>query len=88
MTNQAIDDMTIDIAANTFGELLNSFVSEPIGYERIIDVVPRGKFGRGGTKKAGGVVYSDTDNVSDKITKSFAHILTGLEPGAVSTGKK
>jgi hypothetical protein len=88
MTNQAIDDMTIDIAANTFGELLNSFVSEPIGYERIIDVVPRGKFGRGGTKKAGGVVYSDTDNVSDKITKSFAHILTGLEPGAFSTGRK
>ena len=47
-----------------------------------------GKFGRGGTKKAGGVVYSETDNVSDKITKSFAHILTGLEPGAYTTGKK
>jgi hypothetical protein len=88
MTNQAIDDMTIDLFANTTGELLNSFVSEPIGYERIIDVVPRGKFGRGGTKKAGGVVYSETDNVSDKITKSFAHIMLGLEPGAVSTGRK
>jgi hypothetical protein len=88
MTNQEIDDMTIDLFANTSGELLNSFISEPIGYERIIDVVPRGKFGRGGTKKAGGVVYSETDNVSDKITKSFAHILTGLEPGAYTTGKK
>ena len=88
MTNQEIDDMTIDLFANTSGELLNSFISEPIGYERIIDVVPRGKFGRGGTKKAGGVVYSETDGVSDKITKSFAHILTGLEPGAYTTGKK
>jgi hypothetical protein len=88
MTNQEIDDMTIDLFANTSGELLNSFISEPIGYERIIDVIPRGKFGRGGTKKAGGVVYSETDNVSDKITKSFAHILTGLEPGAYTTGKK
>tara|TARA_R100000315_G_scaffold58685_1_gene33950 strand:+ start:1 stop:1374 length:1374 start_codon:yes stop_codon:yes gene_type:complete len=88
MTNQEIDDMTIDLFANTTGELLNSFISEPIGYERIIDVVPRGKFGRGGTKKAGGVVYSETDSTSDKMTKSFAHILTGLEPGAYTTGKK
>jgi hypothetical protein len=88
MTNQEIDDMTIELAANTFGELLNSFVAEPIGYERVIDVVPRGKFGRGGTKKAGGVVYSDTDSVSDKISKSFVHVLTGLEPGAITTGKK
>ena len=88
MTNQEIDDMTIELAANTFGELLNSFVAEPIGYERVIDVVPRGKFGRGGIKKAGGVVYSDTDSVSDKISKSFVHVLTGLEPGAITTGKK
>ena len=88
MTNQEIDDMTIDLFANTSGELLNSFVSEPIGYERVLDVIPRGKFGRGGTKKSGGVVYSDTDAVTDKMTKSFAHILTGLEPGVVSTGKK
>jgi hypothetical protein len=88
MTNQEIDDMTIDLFANTTGELLNSFIAEPIGYERIIDVIPRGKFGRGGTKKAGGVVYSDTDNISEKITKSFSHIMTGLEPGAYTTGKK
>ena len=87
MTNQAIDDMTIDLFANTTGELLNSFISEPIGYERIIDVIPRGKFGRGGTKKSGGVVYADTDNVSDKIMKSFVHIADGMQPGAVSTGR-
>jgi hypothetical protein len=73
---------------DTLSELFDSFVSEPIGYERILDVLPRGKFGREGQKKAGGYVYSDTDSPGDKWTKSFAHILQGVEPGASTTGRK
>jgi hypothetical protein len=88
-TNQDWDDLTMKAFAEAGGELVSSFVSEPLGYERIIDVLPRGFFGRGGTKKAGGLVYSElTDDVGTKITKSFKHFLEGIEPGAVTTGKK
>ena len=87
-TNQDLDDLTIKAFAEAGGELVSSFVSEPLGYERIIDVLPRGFFGRGGVKKAGGLVYSDTDDLGTAMTKSFAHFLEGIEPGAVTTGKK
>ena len=88
MSNQDIDDMWMTIGAETLGEIFDSFISEPLGYERILDALPRGKFGRGGQKKAGGFVYSDTDSPGDKIAKSFAHFIEGIEPGAVTTGKK
>ncbi len=87
-TNQDWDDLTMKAFAEAGGELVSSFVSEPLGYERIIDVLPRGFFGRGGVKKAGGLVYSDTDDLGTAMTKSFAHFLEGIEPGAVTTGKK
>jgi hypothetical protein len=87
-TNKEWDDITMEAAANTFGELFNSFISEPLGYERILDTLPRGKFGRGGQKKAGGFVYSDTDSINDKIYKSYIHFLKGIEPGALTTGRK
>ena len=88
MSNQDIDDMWMTIGAETLGEIFDSFISEPLGYERILDALPRGKFGRGGQKKAGGFVYSETDSPGDKIAKSFAHFIEGIEPGAVTTGKK
>jgi len=88
MSNQDIDDLILSIGVESLGELFDSFVSEPLGYERILDSLPRGKFGRGGQKKAGGFVYSDTDSPGDKIAKSFAHFVEGIEPGAVTTGKK
>ena len=79
-TNQDWDDMTMNAFAEAGGEIVSSFVSEPLGYERIIDVLPRGFFGRGGQKKAGGAVYSeDTDSIGDKMYKSFAHFLEGIE---------
>jgi len=87
-SNKEWDDLTLSVMGDTLGELFDSFVSEPIGYERIIDVLPRGKFGREGQKKAGGYVYSDTDSPSDKWNKSFVHILEGIEPGVSTTGRK
>ena len=88
-TNQDWDDITMKAFAEAGGEIISSFVSEPLGYERIIDVLPRGFFGRGGQKKAGGSVYSEsTDSIGDKMYKSFAHFLQGVEPGIATTGKK
>ena len=88
-TNQDWDDLTMKAFAEAGGELFSSFVSEPLGYERIIDVLPRGFFGRGGTKKSGGPVYSElTDDIGTKMYKSFAHFLEGIEPGVITTGKK
>ena len=88
-TNQDWDDLTMNAFAEAGGEIVSSFVSEPLGYERIIDAVPKGFFGRGGVKKAGGLVYSElTDDIGTKIIKSFAHFLEGIEPGAVTTGGK
>ena len=87
-SNKEWDDLTLSVMGDTFSELFDSFVSEPIGYERIIDVLPRGKFGRGGQKKAGGFVYSETDSPSDIWNKSFSHILEGIEPGVMTTGGK
>jgi len=87
-TNKEWDDLTLSVMGDTLNELFNSFVSEPIGYERILDVLPRGKFGREGQKKAGGYVYSDTDSPGDKWEKSLVHILEGVEPGVSTTGRK
>ncbi len=88
-TNKDWDELTMKAFAEAGGEIVSSFVSEPLGYERIIDVLPRGFFGRGGQKKAGGFVYSeDTDSLNDKMTKSFVHFLQGIEPGVSTTGRK
>ena len=88
LSNQKRRDILLSAMGDSLSELFDSFVSEPIGYERIIDVLPRGKFGREGQKKAGGFVYSDTDSPSEIWTKSFAHVLEGIEPGVVTTGGK
>ena len=56
--------------------LLNPFITEPIGYDRVIDVTTRK-----GKKVQGGTVYSASDSLGDKIAKSFAYILDGVKPG-------
>jgi len=69
-------------------ELFQSFISEPIAYERIFDILPAGGFGRGGISKTGKKIYSETDDINTKWYKSFAHLVDGVEPGAVTTGQK
>ena len=72
------------------GKLIAPFISEAIALERISDVLPAGFFvgGRGGQTKTGSNVYSPTDEIGTQISKSFIHLLKGIEPGAVSTGRK
>ena len=50
--------------------LLEPFITEPIGFDRIIDVTTRN-----GKKDQGGTVYSQSDDLGDKIVKSIAYIL-------------
>ena len=42
--------------------LLNPFITEPIGYDRVIDVTTRK-----GKKDQGGTVYSDSDSPGDAL---------------------
>ena len=88
LSNDKRMDIFLSTMGSTLNELFDSFVSEPLGYERILDVLPRGKFGREGQKKAGGFVYSRTDSPGDIWTKSFVHVLEGIEPGVSTTGRK
>ena len=90
LKDKDIDDRTLELFGAFMGPLIQPFVSEAIALERIFDIMPSGigVGGRGGQTKTGGRIYSRTDGVSDKITKSFAHIIKGVEPGAVTTGRK
>jgi len=85
-----IDDRTLELFGAFMGPLIEPFVSEAIALERTSDVIPAGVGvgGRGGVTKTGSRVYSPTDSTSDKITKSFVHIVKGVEPGASTTGRK
>jgi len=61
-------------------EFLEPFVSEPLGFDRLIDVTLRN-----GNKPQGGRVYTEGDDLSDKINKSFAYVLEGVKPGVLTT---
>ena len=85
-----IDDRTMDLVGSFLGPIIEPFVSEAIALERTSDIIPAGfgVGGRGGVTKTGSRVYSPTDSVGDKITKSFIHVIKGVEPGASTTGRK
>ena len=56
--------------------LLNPFITEPIGYDRLIDVTTRK-----GKKVGGGSVYSESDSPGDALAKSILYIIDGVKPG-------
>ena len=63
--------------------LLEPFITEPIGYDRVLDVTTRN-----GKKDQGGTVYSASDDLGDKIVKSLAYIIEGVQPGATKSADK
>ena len=71
-------------------EMLRPFISEQLGLEALLDVQPGGIIfgGRGGRTSEGVRIYSESDDVGDKIQKSFMHLLNAVEPGLVSTAQK
>ena len=62
---------------------LSPFVSEPLGYDRFIDVTTRA-----GRKKEGGSIYTDSDDLTAKFYKSLVHVLDGIQPGVLVSGSK
>tara|TARA_R100000426_G_scaffold41803_2_gene32289 strand:- start:559 stop:4896 length:4338 start_codon:yes stop_codon:yes gene_type:complete len=62
---------------------LEPFITEPIGYDRVIDVTVRN-----GKKDQGGSVYSASDDLGAKFAKSFAYVLDGVQPGATKSAEK
>ena len=63
--------------------LLSPFITEPIGYDRLLDVTIRK-----GKKSQGGTVFSAGDDLPDKFAKSLAYILDGVKPGVLVSGDK
>jgi hypothetical protein len=70
--------------------LMDPFIAEQIGLEKIQDIMPPGYLmgGRGGFTATGSKIYSASDSLSDKFDKSLAHIWKGIEPGAFTSGRK
>ena len=70
--------------------LMDPFISEQIGLEKIQDIMPPGYLmgGRGGVTTTGSKVYAPSDSLSDKFEKAYAHIFNGIEPGVYTSGEK
>ena len=64
-------------------KFLAPYFSEPIGFDRFIDVTIRN-----GKKDQGGSVYTMSDDLGDKFTKSFAYVLDGVQPGVTKSLEK
>mgnify|MGYP003652687657 FL=1 len=67
-------------------ELLGPFISEPLGFDRFLDVTTRG-----GRTKEGFRIYTDADMEQDLravVTKSINHIIDGIKPGVMTTAEK
>ena len=66
-----------------FAELLDPFISESIGTERLVDVSYR----RGQTRQGKRIFYPD-DNLQTRMARGLEHILGGLEPGASTSFRR
>ena len=86
MNPEDVDDYVLGLLFSPEGpmmEIMEPFVSEPLGYDRLVDVTAGG-----GRKPGGGRVYTTADDLSDKINKSFAYIMDGIKPGVWLTSEK
>ena len=70
--------------------LMDPFIAEQIGLEKIQDIMAPGYLmgGRGGKTATGSLIYSPSDSLSDKFEKAYAHIWEGIEPGVMTSGEK
>jgi hypothetical protein len=83
---QETDDYVMSVMFAENGPVmtfLEPFITEPIGYDRFIDVTVRN-----GRKEGGGTVFSASDSIGDKFAKSFAYILDGVQPGVTKSADK
>jgi len=83
---QQTDDYVMSIMFAEDGPVmtfLSPFITEPLGYDRVLDVTVRN-----GKKDQGGTVFSASDSIGDKFAKSFAYILDGVKPGVFTSAEK
>ena len=83
---QETDDYVMSIMFAEDGPVmtfLSPFITEPLGYDRVLDVTVRN-----GRKDQGGTVYSASDSIGDKFAKSFAYVLDGVKPGVFVSADK
>ena len=64
-------------------KFLEPFISEPLGFDRFIDVTTRN-----GKKDGGGSVYTQSDDLGDKFLKSLVHVIDGIKPGVLTSSEK
>ena len=64
-------------------KFLEPFISEPLGFDRFIDVTTRN-----GKKDGGGSIYTQSDDLGDKFIKSLTYVLDGVKPGIITSGQK
>jgi hypothetical protein len=62
---------------------LQSYISPAIGLEPFVDVIARN-----GVTKTGRVIYSETDEPSEKFDKMLGYVLKTLEPGIITSSRK
>ncbi len=83
---QETDDYVMNIMFAEDGPVmtfLSPFITEPLGYDRVLDVTVRN-----GKKDQGGTVFAASDSIGDKFAKSFAYILEGIKPGVFTSAEK
>jgi hypothetical protein len=66
---------------SVMGELFSSFVATPIGQEKLEEAWS-------GRTVNGKAIWGELDTPEDKFSKGMAHLITGIEPGVLTTGKK
>ena len=93
LSPQDTDEFILNMMLSPDGpimEMLRPFLSQQLGLEALSDVQPAGILlgGRNGVTSEGVRIYSQSDDVGDKVQKSFMHLLNAVEPGLVSTGQK
>ena len=93
LSPQDTDEFILNMMLSPDGpimEMLSPFLSQQLGLEALSDVQPAGILlgGRNGVTSEGVRIYSQSDDVGDKVQKSFMHLMNAVEPGLVSTGQK
>jgi hypothetical protein len=84
-----IDEFVFKAMIDTASEFIKPFINESLALEPVLDVLPKGApLSRGGSKKDGTRIYSDTDSWQDVTQKSLVHILKTAVPSIVNTFDK
>jgi hypothetical protein len=81
-----IDNFVFKAVLNATGELIKPYISEPLGAQTLLEVLPKGlPFAKGGVKKDGTRIYSETDSWGDALEKSLLHMFNAAAPGFINT---